>query len=133
MVAVVAAIAAFGGLVLMWLRATPPASDTDEVTGWRELRLVSVVDDGSSVILACRRRPDRSPAPVPDDGLLARSDRTMVLHLGGGYEAGEARLLLEQWQRDAVWLRVRPVAGEPRVELVDGHGRSCLRAPLVSV
>jgi len=110
------------------------------VLAWKRLRLLSVLADGGTVILACRRPPaapfgpisggrrmgaKRDPRAVgrrrvrssrglepvgPAEFALAPDDRTIVLALGDGEAASMALSLLEWWCDEGVWLHVRPAA-----------------------
>jgi hypothetical protein len=137
------------GSVPGWVTGSVPASatmSTSEGAGgrprdvsillWKMLRLVSVLADGPTAILACRRPPPGWPvAPAEDEGAegLCDADRTIVLRLGGGDTGEQALALLEQWWRDGVWLRVRPSPVGGGIELADGDGLSALRAPVAAV
>jgi hypothetical protein len=105
-------------------RPRPAQGFVSPVFGWKRLRLLAVIADDTTVLLACRRHP---AARAGEAG-----DRTSVLRLGAGEDAGRAQALLEQWCREGAWLRVglAPVTGS--LELADRRRQSALWAPLAA-
>lgn len=91
------------------------------VIGWKRLRLVAVIPDDTTVLLACRRHP-----------AVYGGERTIVLRLGVGEDAWRAQELLQRWCREGAWLRVgiAPVAGS--LELADRRRQAALWAPLAA-
>jgi len=107
--------------------SVPQPTDTfvSPVIAWKRLRLLAVLADDTTVLLACRRHP-ATPAGEP------AGDRIIVLRLGRGEDAWRAQVMLEQWCREGAWLRVglAPIAGS--LELADQRRQSALWAPLAA-
>jgi hypothetical protein len=106
-------------------RPWPAQTFVPPVIGWKRLRLLAVIADDTTVLLACRRHP---AANVGSSG----GDRTIVLRLGVGEDAWRAQAMLEQWCREGAWLRVglAPVTGS--LELADQRRQAALWAPLAA-
>lgn len=112
---------------------SPEYATASPVLRWRRLRLVSMLGDGKTVILACRRHPRgrRDSAPSHDGRHLEPDDQTVVLRLGESPDAERARALLQRWCDEGTWLQIRPAPAGGAVELFDAAHAS-LRAPLAA-
>ena len=108
-----------------------PERVTPDMVGWKHLRLLGVLADGNTVLLACRRQTARLARRAHGLSLasLAPDDRTIVLVVGE--DQNDALALLEQWRDEGVSLRIRIESGPSAVELSDEGGRA-VRAPLVA-
>jgi len=103
-----------------------------ELGGWKRIRLLGVLGDGSTVILACRRHSARLARHLHrlPPAWLTGEDRTIVL--GVGDHQDDALAVLEHWREEGACLRVHIASGLSTVELSDESGWAVLRAPLVA-
>jgi len=126
------AVSCSDGVVVAW-GWTRPGAASSELVAWKRMRLLGVLADGSTVILACRRQTSRlrRGSHRPALASLAPEDRTMVLVVGE--EEGDALALLEQWREEGACLRVHIPSDPSTVELADEAGRAVLRARLAAV
>ena len=114
-------------------KVTGSGSTGTSVLIWRRIRLLSVLSDDTTAILACRAAVGSRPSPTRQRPTLTSEDRTIVLHLGCGEDGERALVLLRKWCDEGAAIRVGPTPLAGTIELADDRGLAALHAPLAAI